>query len=206
VAACGPASTGTPGATASTSAPGASPTVAAKPEQRLATALGPLQRGYTFDTTITVDKQVAATVTGRRFGNSSELSITSNNLTVTYRVIPPSAWFRQETGDWVVAQEPGSTADPLAPLLTPTTVKAGAGAAGVDELDASYPPGTLGVKGTDPVAVIFLIAADGTVTVRYETTVALTAGGSKTGVSETILHPAPIQDPIAAPSPLASGG
>jgi hypothetical protein len=203
VAACGPTSTSTPVAVPSRGAPAASPTVKVPPEQRLAAALGPLQRGYTFDSTIKVDNKVVLTVTGRRFGNSSELSTTSGNVTVTYRVIPPSAWFRQETGDWVVAEAPASTSDPLAPLLTPTSVKAGAGA---DELDATYPPGTLGVPGTDPVAVTFVIGSDGAVTIRYETTVKLTTGGSKAGASETVFHPAPIQDPIVAPSPIASAG
>ena len=201
VAACGPAGQGpTTGPTAGATSTGVSPSSSVAAGARLAAALGTLEAGYTFDTTLSVGSVVAAHVTGRRLGTSSELAIESGGATVRYRIIPPTAWLQNDGGDWAVATDPGSSADPLAPLLAPTSVRATTTAGGPDQLEATYPPAALGLQGTDPVTVTVSIAADGTVTVRFQTTVA-----NQAGTSETVFHAAPVQDPIVAPSPLPSG-
>ena len=203
LAACSPAASGvppTPGPSG-TSTTGPAPTSTLSADARLAAALGPLEPGYTFETTLTVGGQVAAHVTGRRLGTSSELTIVSGGATVTYRIIPPAAWLQDEAGAWAVATDPGSSADPVAPLLKPVTVKSIPGSAGVDQLEATYPASALGLKGTDPITVKIGVASDGSVTVHFETTV-----GSQAGVSETVFHAAPTQDPIVPPSPLPSAG
>ncbi len=190
--------TGTPGPSAS---PRPSPTATVPAGDRLSAALQPLDGGYTFETTVTVGGTPAVHATGRRLGSSSELTVDSGGVSVTYRIIPPKAWLMSESGDWAPATDPGSSADPLAPLLAPTAVTSVAGAAGVDTLEATYPATALGLTGTGSIKVTVAIAGDGSVTVRYETPV-----GTQTSVSETVFHAAPTQDPIVPPSPLPSGG
>ncbi|MBI3745127.1 MAG: hypothetical protein HY264_01105 [Chloroflexi bacterium] len=202
--ACGPAASSSPAASATASAaaaqsPATTPTSTVPARDRLAAALQALASGYTFDTLLSVGGKQAARVTGRRLGTASELTIDSGGVVVTYRIIPPQAWLRSASGEWAVASDPGSSADPLAPLLAPLDVTAESGSQGGDQLDATYPAAALGLGGTDPVKVRLDVAADGTVTVRYETQV-----GTQMGVSQTVLRAAPTQDPIVAPSPLPS--
>ncbi|MBI2762181.1 MAG: hypothetical protein HYX54_00245 [Chloroflexi bacterium] len=174
--------------------------VGGTPEGRLTTALMALKGGYTFETVLAVGGIEAASVAGRWYQGASELSITSSGATVTYRIIPPSAWLQDESGAWVEADAASATADPLSPLLAPSGIEIAAGPGGSDGTDAivaTYPAAALGLQGTDPVTVTISIAADGTISTRYETTLA-----TGVGVSETVLKPAPAQDPISAPSPL----
>lgn len=166
------------------------------PALQLTDALGALRTGYTFDTTLRVGDKDAAQVTGRWYGGASEVVITSGGATVTYRIVPPSAWTQDDAGTWTEAEAPATSGDPLAILLAPTSV-AGAGSAG--QLVATYPAAAFGLPGAEPISVTFSIAADGTITARYE---ASTEAGA--GVSETTLRPSPTQDPILVPSPLPS--
>jgi hypothetical protein len=203
LAACGPflpPETQRPGAGPS-GAPAVSPapTFAGNPEDRLAAALTALSDGYTFETTLRIGEQLAARVVGRRLGNASELVIESGGASVTYRIVPPASWLREEGGEWVEADGTAPSGDPLAPLLAPGSVAAVPGPAGTDRLSATYPAAALGLVSGDPVTVAISIAPDGTVTARYETVV-----DASQGVSETVLRPAPSQDPIVAPSPLPS--
>ena len=171
------------------------------PVLQLTDALGGLRAGYTFDTTLRIGDKDAAHVTGRWYGGSSEIAITSGGATVTYRIVPPGAWIQDDAGVWVEAEAPATSGDPLSLLLAPTSVAtASVGSGG--QLVATYPATALGLPGTEPVSVTFSIGDDGTVTARYET-----ATDAGLGVSETTLRPAPAQDPILAPSPLpaASG-
>ena len=166
------------------------------PAVQLTDALGGLRAGYTFDTTLRIGDKDAAHVTGRWYGGSSEIAITSGGATVTYRIVPPGAWIQDDAGVWAEAEAPATSGDPLSTLLAPTSVAtAGVGSGG--QLVAMYPAAAFGLPGTDPVSVMFSIGDDGTVTVRYEAT---TDAGL--GTSETTLKPAPTQDAILAPSPL----
>lgn len=171
------------------------------PTARLTDALGTLQAGYTFDTTLRVGDKDAAHVTGRWYAGSSEIAITSGGATVTYRIIPPGAWIQDDAGVWAEAEAPTTTGDPVSILLAPTSVTA-ATSGNAGQLVAMYPATALGLPGTDPISVTFSIGADGTITARYDAT---TDAGPAT--SETTLKAAPAQDPIIAPSPLpaASG-
>lgn len=203
LAGCGPflpPPTAGPSASAGTTQP--APTFVGTPSERLTRALTGLRGGYTFETTLTVAGKDAAHVTGRWFGNNSELSITSGGETVTYRILPPTAWIEDATGAWAEADASSAPSDPLTVLLAPTDVSAGAGAAGVDILIATYPATAFGLPGPDAVSVTISIAPDGSIGARYEAT---TDAGL--GTSETTLVPSPSQDPILAPSPLpaASG-
>lgn len=200
IAACGPflpPPTPTPGASAIVVPSQAPPNVSGTPAERLAQAFAALQGGYTFETILLVGDQEAARVVGRWYGDASELSISSGGATVTYRVIPPSAWLQEDTGAWVEADAAATTGDPLTPFLSPLGVEASTGSAGVDELVATYPATALGFTGPDPVLVRISIASDGTITTHYE---AATDAGL--GISDSVLRAAPSQDPIVAPSPL----
>ena len=203
VAACGPfLPPPTPSAEAATPTPAA--TLALAPDARLAAALASLANGYTFETQVSVDAVQAAHVSGRRYGGASELSVEAGGATVTYRLIPPTAWLMTDTGGWVEADPATASAsgDPLNPLLSPESVEAaGPGSGGIDQLVVTYPASALGLVGTDPISVTVSIAPDGSITLYYEV-------GTATGLatSETVLRPAAAQDPILAPSRLPSVG
>ena len=208
IATCGTrtGATTAPGASATSAAtlnasgtPAPAPSFIGTPAERLARALQGLGPGYTFETTVRVGNQVAAHVSGRRFGAASELVIESGGASATYRIVPPTAWIQQAGGDWVEAAGTVPSGDPLAPLLTPLTVDTLPTTTADDQLRATYPAAALGLSGSDPVTVTIGIAADGTVTARYEATV-----GGVLGTSQTTLTPKSAQDPILAPSPLPS--
>ncbi len=207
IAACGPflpppaPTPGTSVAAVPSQAPPSVSSVSGTPAERLALALMALQGGYTFDTTLRVGDKEAARVVGRWYGDASELSISSGGATVTYRIIPPSAWLQEDTGVWVEADAAATTGDPMTLLLSPLRVEASAGSGDVDQIVATYPATALGLTGPDPVSVTISIATDATITTRYE---AATDAGL--GISETVLKAAPSQDPIVAPSPLPAAG
>ena len=207
VAACGSAGATPAGSSAGspTSVPAASSssepaaTASGSPTEQLDAALTALQAGYTFDTTVSVGDKVAAKVQGRRFGNASELVIVSGGASVTYRILPSGSWAKQEGAAWVKADTTAKPTDPLAPLLAPQSVEAMPDATGGTQLKATYPAGAFGLSGTDPIIVTVTIGSDGTVTAKYTTTV----DGTES-ISQTVLKPAPSQDPIVAPVPGAS--
>ncbi len=203
LAGCGPflpPSTDGPAPSAAATQP--APTFVGTPSERLTRALTALKGGYTFETTLTVAGKDAAHVAGRWFGNNSELSITSGGATVTYRILPPTAWIEDDTGVWAEADASSAPTDPLTVLLAPIDVAAGSGSAGVDTLVATYPAKAFGLAGPDALSVTISIAPDGSIGTHYEAT-----SDAGLGTSETTLIPAPSQDPILAPSPLpaASG-
>ncbi len=202
LAACGPflpPDASPPGGPTSGPSGSAVPSFAGTPAERLASALTALGAGYTFETTLRVGEQIAARVVGRRLGAASELEIESGGATVTDRLVPPGAWLMEADSAWVEADGSVPDGDPLAPLLQPVTVAAGAGGSGEDRIEATYPATALGLEGGDPVSVAISIAPGGIVTARYETVV-----DGRPAVSETVLTPAATQDPILAPSPIAS--
>jgi len=204
VAACGSAGPTPAGsaATSSSSQPATSsasqPAAAApgSPTEQLDAALTALEAGYTFDTTVSVSDKVAAEIQGRRFGNASELVILSGGASVTYRILPSGSWLKEEGKAWVEADTTATPTDPLAPLLAAQSVEAMPDATGVTQLKATYPAGAFGLSGKDPVTVIVTLGSDGTVTAKYTTTV-----NGNQSVSQTVLKPAPSQDPIIAPVP-----
>ncbi len=206
VVACGSAGPTPAGSAAgsSSSLPAASSSLSAatasgSPAEQLDAALTAFEAGYTFDTTVSVGDKVAASVQGRRFGNASELVIVSGGASVTYRILPSGSWAKQEGAAWVKADTTAKPTDPLAPLLAPQSVEAMPDATGGTQLKATYPAGAFGLSGTDPIIVIVTIGSDGTVTAKYTTTV----DGTES-ISQTVLKPAPSQDPIVAPVPGAS--
>ena len=205
VTACGPflppETQGPDSAASGAPAGSAASTFAGTPGERLAAALTALQPGYTFETTLRVGDQQAAHVAGRHVGQASELVIESGGTSVTYRIVPPTAWLMEAGSEWVEADGTIPSGDPLGPLLAPLDVQAVAGSSSQDTLEATYPGTALGLTGPDPVTVAISISPDGVVTARYETVV--DAGPA---VSETVLQPAPSQDPILEPSPLPSPG
>jgi len=208
IGACGAASTAAapPGATPAVAAPTqstGSPSTQPSPagtlspkaaSERLTGALGVLQAGYTFDTTLTVGGQVAAHVTGRRLGDASELTIESGGVPVTYRIIPPRSWILDDSGEWIEAEGDTPGGDPLAGLLEPSDLEPVATSDGTVKVRATYPATALGLAGPDPVTVTITLGPEGAVSAMYATTV----NGSE-AVSGTVLQPAPDQDPIVAP-------
>ncbi len=202
LAGCGPllpSPTSTPKASSAAVPTQAQPSFSGTPTERLTRALTAFQGGYTFETTVQVAGVEAAHVTGRWFGSASELSITSGGATVTYRIIPPKAYVQDAAGIWAEADAPATSGDPLSGLLAPSSITAGTGASGTDQVIATYPAAALGLTGADPVSVTISIAADGSITAHYQTPV---PAGMAT--SETVIKAGATQAPILAPSPLPS--
>jgi hypothetical protein len=201
LAACQPGGLTTPAGSGSTTdaspAPPGSP--GAAPANRLAAAIGGLAAGYTFDTTVSVGGQVATHVAGRSADGASDFVVESKGAQITYRTIPPRSWVKQADKAWVAVDSGVPDGDPLAALGTPRTVKLIGDDPNALELRAEYPPAALGLTGTKPVEVTMTLAPDGSVRATY--TVPLGAGNA---TSVTTLTPAPGQQPIVAPSPIAT--
>jgi hypothetical protein len=166
---------------------------------RLAAAIKGLAVGYTFDTTVSVGGQVATHVFGRAGGGASDFVVESKGVQITYRTIPPRSWVKQAGKDWVAVDSGVPDGDPLAALATPSSVTVIGDDPNALELRADYPPAALGLAGAKPVAVTLTLAPDGSVRATYS----VPLGGGK-ATSVTTLTPAPGQEPIVAPSPIAT--
>jgi hypothetical protein len=187
-------SSGGPTPGASQPAPGASAAA-----DHLAAAIEGLAAGYTFDTTVSVGGQVATHVFGRSAGGASDFVVESNGAEITYRTIPPRSWVKQAGKPWVAVDSGVPDGDPLAALTKPSSVTVTADDPKGLRLQASYPPAALGLTGTKPVEVTISVAPDGSVQASYG--VPLGAGRA---TSLTTLTPSPGQEPIVAPSPIAT--
>jgi hypothetical protein len=170
------------------------------PVDRLVRALDDLASGYTFESKITVGGKVATLAKGRWVGGASEFDVESNGTSIKYRALPPRSWVLESGSDWVELDAAIGGGDPLDALRRPTAVEVMSDVAGRVELRATYPAAAFGSSGDTSVAVTITLAADGSVSARYTT-------GSGTGqaASETVLRPASGQEPIGAPSPVATG-
>lgn len=168
----------------------ASPSVAPLPAtDRLATALAPLAEAVAFESSVTVDGQVAVTSTGRSLGGATQLTVTTSGTVVEYVQIPPRAWARESGGAWVLVAEAEAPGSPVAVLAAPATLVAAQSGA---TLVATYPAAALGLEG-DPVTVS--ITLGDVITFRYERE---TAGHAT--VSQTIIRAATNLEPISAPA------
>ncbi len=196
LAAC--AGAGQPSASAAVaSSPSPSVSIAALPSvapipaaEQLAAALAPLLEASAFESSVTVDGQVAVTSSGRSVGGATELTVTTSGTVVDYVQIPPRAWARESGGLWVLVAEAEAPGSPLTVLAAPTTLLVDP--TGAATLVATYPAVALGLEGDAVTVTITLGAA---VTFRYQGE----AGGHAT-VSETIIHPAANREPITAPA------
>lgn len=168
----------------------ASPSVApVPPAEQLAAALAPLAAAATFESSVTVDGQVAVTSTGRSLGGATQLTVTTSGTVVDYVQIPPRAWARETGGEWVLVAEAEAPGSPLSVLAAPTTLVVDS--SGVATLVATYPAVALGLEG-DPVTVAITLGE--AVTFRYEAD----ASGHAT-VSETTIRASTNLEPITAP-------
>ena len=136
---------------------------------------------------------------GRSSAGASDFSLESNGAAITYRTVPPTSWVKQPGKAWVVVDNGVPDGDPLEALRGPTSLKVVAEDSDGVRLKATYPASALGLAGADPVGVELSLAIDGTVTATYT----VKAGGAQ-ATSRTILRPQPDQDPIVAPSPIAT--
>lgn len=187
---CGSTASPTP-AGSSGSGPTASagtPDLGAARLQQVLTALG---KGYAFDATVKVGGTVATEAKGRWVGGASQFVLTSSGRSVTYRSVPPDAWVQQGDGSWIATQGSVPSGDPLAAFTSPLSVQT---AGTLTDLTATYAPSTLGLTGTDPVAVTVHLGADGSMTVTYATN---SAAGPAT--STTTITPPTDSTPILAP-------
>ena len=200
IAACG-ANNGPTTAAPSSSVPSSVLPASAAPdastaaaEAKLTTALGALQAGYTFQTTVTVAGTVATRASGRWTGGASEFEVIAAGVSLTYRSVPPSAWVQQANGAWTKLDGPAPNADPLSALGKPSTIQVVSEDASGVTLSASYPASALGLDGTDAVQVQIVVAADGSLDVTY-------TGTTKAGPAsvETRLTANATQAPITAP-------
>jgi hypothetical protein len=187
-----PAPVGSPGSTA-TGITGTPDPGAARLQQVLAT----LGTGYAFDATVKVGGAVATEAKGRWIGGASQFVLTSSGRSVTYRSVPPAAWVQQGDGSWIATQGSVPSGDPLSAFTSPLSVQS---AGAPTDLTATYAASTLGLIGTDPVAVTVHLGSDGSMTVSYATD---TAAGAAT--STTVITPptdtTPILPPGATPAP-----
>jgi hypothetical protein len=190
-----PPSPPTAGAGGLGSSPGPSAPASASiaPEAILETALDRLATiGYEVEATVVVGDVVATRATGRGIGTAVELTIEAGDAAVTYRQIGARTWVRDGTGAWrELAGSPG-TLDPLAQLRRPVAVDL-VGADGPTVLAARYPGTEFGLA-VEVVPVELRIGTDGSVVVRYATTV-----GGRAATSETRFTPHPSQPPIVPP-------
>ncbi|GIW20953.1 MAG: hypothetical protein KatS3mg065_1249 [Chloroflexota bacterium] len=184
----------TAGAGSFGSSPRPSPPASASlaPEAILGSVLDRLATtGYAVEATVVVGDVVATRATGRGVGTAVELTIEAGDTAVTYRQIGARTWVR-DAGGWRELEQPAGSIDPLAQLRRPVAVEVGA-VGGETVLAARYPGTELGLD-VEVVPVEIRIAADGTVLVRYATTV-----GGRAASSETRFTPAPNQAPIVPP-------
>lgn len=161
---------------------------------RLATVLGQLAKGYSFDTTVTVGGQVATEAKGRWVGGASEFTVTTSGAAITYRTLPPRSWVLQAGAGWVEVNGAVPSGNPLDAFRTPGSTTVVAQTGDMVELLATYPPAVLGLSGTNAVDVNLVLGSDGSLKATY----AAANGGS---TSATTITPEPGQAPIAAPSP-----
>ena len=198
---CGSTSSPTTASSPGSGSPGSSPTTAAgTPDPgaaRLQEVLGSFGHGYAFDATVQVGGAIATEAKGRWIGGASQFVLTSGGRSVTYRSVPPAAWVQQGDGSWIATQGAVPSGDPLAAFSAPLSVQT---AGALTDLTATYAPATLGLPGTDPVAVTVHLGTDGSLTVTYATD---SSAGPAT--STTVITPptdsTPILAPGATPSP-----
>ncbi|MFI5100781.1 MAG: hypothetical protein ACHQE5_09770 [Actinomycetes bacterium] len=188
--ACGSTASPTPAGSLG-SGPTASSGTADPGAARLQQVLTALGKGYAFDATVKVGGAVATEAKGRWVGGASQFVLTSSGRSVTYRSVPPDAWVQQGDGSWIATQGTVPSGDPLAAFTSPLSVQS---AGTLTDLTATYAPSTLGLTGSDPIAVTVHLGADGSMTVTYATN--STAGPA---TSTTAITPPTDSSPILAP-------
>jgi hypothetical protein len=198
--AAGAAAKGTPPPSTAPAPTAGQTATALVPAERLTAALAGLVSGYRFETTVSVNGKTAARAIGRRSGTGSEMTVDAGTASITYRMVPPRSWIRQEGGVWLEAEGSVPDGDPLAALQAPIQVEADPDteprSTVGDRLRATYPPTAFGGTGGTPVQVAITFAADGSVTIAYAAPL-----GVGEGAVVTTLRPEPDQPPIVEPSP-----
>lgn len=196
LAACG-SSTSSPGSSAAaTASPSSSATLdPSSPAGRLASALGGLAGGYTFESRVTVGGKVATQASGQWVADTSQVTVSAAGRDATYRTVGGQAWVQQGDGSWVLADTPLPSGDPVSAFGAPLSVAQVAADANGRDLVATYPPAALGLSGDAPVSVTAHLTPQGVVTLTYSSTV---AAGPAT--STTTLKPAAGLQPFPAPS------
>ena len=112
--------------------------------------------GYHFVTTATVNGAVAVTAEGDHIAGGTRLTVTSQNATVGYVILPEGTWVL-DSGVWKETDDPAPATDPITALRAPTTVTVAAFTATGATLIASYPAAALALEGDVPVDVTFEI-------------------------------------------------
>lgn len=173
-----------------------SPTVSPAPSELLEAAFERLASvGYRVQATVSVAGVFATRATGRGTGSAVELAIEAGGTTFIYRQIGARIWVREGDGAWRELEASSMTIDPLASLRHPLDVQFAAGAAadGTLGLIVRYAGADLGLE-VETVSVDVRLAGDGTLQVRYTTTV-----GGRAATSETSFQPESGQSPILPP-------
>ena len=175
---------------------GATPSgaVAGDGAARLATVLGQLASGYSFDTTVSVGGQVATEAKGRWVGGASEFTVTTKGVAITYRSLPPRSWVLQAGAGWVEVNGSVPSGSPLDAFKAPRATSIVDQTADMVELSATYPPAALGLAGTNAVSVNLVLAGDGSLKATY-------AAATGDATSTTTITPDPSQAPVVAPPP-----
>ncbi len=126
--------------------------------------------GYHFVTTATVNGAVAVTAEGDHIAGGTRLTVTSQNTTVRYVILPEGTWVL-DAGVWQELDDPAPVTDPISSLRAPSTVTVAAFTATGATLIASYPAAALALEGDVSVDVTFEIEG---ITLRSITYVART--------------------------------
>jgi hypothetical protein len=169
------------------------PSATSAAQGRLTTTLKALVPGYTFESTVSLDGDLASRASGRWLNGTGEFAIEAQGGALIYRTVPPRAWVHEDESGWIELDSGSPLGNPIDVLLNPTTIATVGGQGDALSLKATYPAAALGLSG-DPVTVDLTLAANGSVTATYRMD---TPAGE--AFSETLMKPAANLEPVTAP-------
>lgn len=169
-------------------------TTAPDPAGLLSGALGRYDGGYEFTATVTVNGEVASTVTGRWLDEASQVTVQSGDAEVEYLITVAGQWARLPDGEWELLEETAPSGSPLQALAAPAALDRVEPTGGDVVVHAEYPAIQLGLEsGSVDVTLVF---SDGfLVEASYETAI-----GEQAATSVTVFRPLSDLTPITAPS------
>jgi hypothetical protein len=130
--------------------------------------------------------------------------VTTGGTSITYLTIPPRSWVLETGKPWVEVDGQIPSGDPLDALSRPSSASVISTDSTGTRIAATFSAAALGLDGTKPVSVDLMIAADSSITTRYDTPIVAVSGSpvpdpGAMATSQTVLTPSAGQDPIVAP-------
>jgi hypothetical protein len=127
-----------------------------------------LAPGYHFLTQATVNGVPALTAEGDQIAGNTRMTVTSQEKTVDYVVMPEGTWVAQD-GTWQELDSPAPATDPIAALRAPQSVTVANYAPPLATLTAIYPASALALPGDQPVTVSFDFNGTALTAITYAT-------------------------------------